>query len=162
MSSKQGGKAKPLKQPKADKKEYDEVTLLNPNFICELRTKTLFVWLPHVSAVSGRLMRTTVVRFVDAAADAAAYYIATAGFTGVSRRTRQTQELRQRNEQELTQNVDAAAAACTLGNQTNSPKHDMANLQKKKDEEKALKELRAKASQKGSFGGSGLKKSGKK
>ncbi|KAF9617679.1 hypothetical protein IFM89_037913 [Coptis chinensis] len=24
MSSKQGGKAKPLKQPKADKKEYDE------------------------------------------------------------------------------------------------------------------------------------------
>ncbi|KAL0651438.1 hypothetical protein Bca4012_094129 [Brassica carinata] len=40
--------------------------------------------------------------------------------------------------------------------------HDMANLQKKKDEEKALKELRAKASQKGSFGGSGLKKSGKK
>ncbi|KAK9677117.1 hypothetical protein RND81_11G122600 [Saponaria officinalis] len=39
---------------------------------------------------------------------------------------------------------------------------DKANLQKKKDEEKALKELRAKASQKGSFGGSGLKKSGKK
>ncbi|CAG7899758.1 unnamed protein product [Brassica rapa] len=104
-------------------------------------------------------MRTAVVRFVDAAA----YYIATAGFTGVSRRTRrQMQELRQRNEQELTQNVDAAAAAGTLGNQTNSPKHDMANLQKKKDEEKALKELRAKASQKGSFGGSGLKKSGKK
>ena len=55
-----------MKQPKADKKEYDEVTLLNPNFICELRTKTLFVWLPHVSAVSGRLMRTAVVRFVDA------------------------------------------------------------------------------------------------
>ena len=108
-----------MKQPKADKKEYDEVTLLNPNFICELRTKTLFVWLPHVSAVSGRLMRTAVVRFVDAAA----YYIATAGFTGVSRRTRrQMQELRQRNEQELTQNVDAAAAAGTLGNQTNSPK----------------------------------------
>ncbi|XP_042400698.1 translation machinery-associated protein 7-like [Zingiber officinale] len=39
---------------------------------------------------------------------------------------------------------------------------DLANLQKKKEEEKALKELRAKASQKGSFGGSGLKKSGKK
>jgi len=39
---------------------------------------------------------------------------------------------------------------------------DLANIQKKKDEEKALKELRAKASQKGSFGGSGLKKSGKK
>ncbi|KAJ8475511.1 hypothetical protein OPV22_019238 [Ensete ventricosum] len=30
---------------------------------------------------------------------------------------------------------------------------DVANIQKKKDEEKALKELRAKASQKGSFGG---------
>ncbi|CAD5177125.1 unnamed protein product [Musa acuminata subsp. malaccensis] len=39
---------------------------------------------------------------------------------------------------------------------------DLANLQKKKDEEKAMKELRAKASQKGSFGGTGLKKSGKK
>ncbi|KAM7480452.1 hypothetical protein LguiA_028665 [Lonicera macranthoides] len=64
MSSKQGGKAKPLKQPKADKKEYDE--------------------------------------------------------------------------------------------------DDLAKLQKKKEEEKALKELRAKAQQKGSFGGAGLKKSGKK
>uniref|UniRef100_A0A6N2KJ45 Translation machinery associated TMA7 n=1 Tax=Salix viminalis TaxID=40686 RepID=A0A6N2KJ45_SALVM len=39
---------------------------------------------------------------------------------------------------------------------------DLANIQKKKDEEKALKELRAKAQQKGNFGGSGLKKSGKK
>lgn len=39
---------------------------------------------------------------------------------------------------------------------------DMANIQKKKEEEKALKELKAKAQQKGSFGGSGLKKSGKK
>ncbi|KAA0049143.1 F9L1.21 protein [Cucumis melo var. makuwa] len=64
MSSKQGGKAKPLKQPKVDKKDYDEV--------------------------------------------------------------------------------------------------DMANIQKKKEEEKALKELRAKAQQKGTFGGAGLKKSGKK
>ncbi|KAK2654854.1 hypothetical protein Ddye_014710 [Dipteronia dyeriana] len=64
MSSKQGGKAKPLKQPKAEKKDYDE--------------------------------------------------------------------------------------------------HDMENIKKKKEEEKALKELRAKASQKGSFGGTGLKKSGKK
>ncbi|XXG60560.1 hypothetical protein AAC387_Pa04g2435 [Persea americana] len=64
MSSKQGGKAKPLKQPKADKKEYDE--------------------------------------------------------------------------------------------------NDLANIQKKKEEEKALKELRAKATQKGAFGGAGLKKSGKK
>ncbi|XP_057455802.1 uncharacterized protein LOC130747008 [Lotus japonicus] len=65
MSSKQGGKAKPLKKPKSDKKNYDEV--------------------------------------------------------------------------------------------------DMANIPKKKKEEKApLKELKAKASQKGSFGGSGLKKSGKK
>ena len=39
---------------------------------------------------------------------------------------------------------------------------DLANIQKKRDEEKALKELKAKASQKGSFGGAGLKKSGKK
>ncbi|CAN6449745.1 unnamed protein product [Victoria cruziana] len=39
---------------------------------------------------------------------------------------------------------------------------DLANLQKKKDEEKALKDLKAKASQKGTFGGTGLKKSGKK
>jgi hypothetical protein len=37
---------------------------------------------------------------------------------------------------------------------------DLANLQKKKDEEKALKELKAKASSKGAFGGAGLKKSG--
>ncbi|KAG8656340.1 hypothetical protein MANES_04G124600v8 [Manihot esculenta] len=73
MSSKQGGKAKPLKQPKADKKEYDEYY----EFILVLQT-------------------------------------------------------------------------------------DMANIQKKKEEEKALKELRAKATQKGTFGGSGLKKSGKK
>lgn len=39
---------------------------------------------------------------------------------------------------------------------------DKANLQKKKEEEKMLKELKAKAQQKGAFGGSGLKKSGKK
>ncbi|XP_073292077.1 uncharacterized protein [Primulina huaijiensis] len=39
---------------------------------------------------------------------------------------------------------------------------DKANLQKKKDEEKALKELKAKAQRKGAFGRSGLKKSGKK
>ncbi|PKI71051.1 hypothetical protein CRG98_008632 [Punica granatum] len=38
---------------------------------------------------------------------------------------------------------------------------DLALLQKKKEEEKALKELRAKA-QKGPVGGAGLKKSGKK
>ncbi|KAK3410955.1 hypothetical protein EUGRSUZ_J02983 [Eucalyptus grandis] len=40
--------------------------------------------------------------------------------------------------------------------------NDLAYLQKKKEEEKALKELKAKATQKGSLGGSGLKKSGKK
>ncbi|KAL8098976.1 hypothetical protein AgCh_031618 [Apium graveolens] len=39
---------------------------------------------------------------------------------------------------------------------------DVAKLQKKKEEEKALKELKAKAQQKGAFGGAGLKKSGKK
>jgi hypothetical protein len=37
---------------------------------------------------------------------------------------------------------------------------DLANMQKKKEEEKALKELKAKASSKGAFGGPGLKKSG--
>uniref|UniRef100_A0A453STR0 Uncharacterized protein n=1 Tax=Aegilops tauschii subsp. strangulata TaxID=200361 RepID=A0A453STR0_AEGTS len=41
-------------------------------------------------------------------------------------------------------------------------KNDLAYLQKKKDEQKALKELKAKAGQKGALGGSGLKKSGKK
>ena len=39
--------------------------------------------------------------------------------------------------------------------------NDKAFLAKKKEEEKALKELKAKA-QKGSIGGTGLKKSGKK
>ncbi|KAG7010765.1 hypothetical protein SDJN02_27561 [Cucurbita argyrosperma subsp. argyrosperma] len=83
MSSKQGGKAKPLKQPKVDKKEYDEA----------LDTKNLRVYEDsHV-----------VIRDVD-----------------------------------------------------------LANIQKKKDEEKALRELKAKAQQKGAFGGAGLKKSGKK
>ena len=39
---------------------------------------------------------------------------------------------------------------------------DLENLKKKKEDEKALKELKAKAAQKGALGGSGLKKSGKK
>ena len=39
---------------------------------------------------------------------------------------------------------------------------DKAFLQKKKEEEKALKEMKSKAQQKGAFGGSGLKKSGGK
>ncbi|KAF3511034.1 hypothetical protein F2Q69_00005059 [Brassica cretica] len=95
----------------------------------------MFVWLPQVSAsaAAAASMRTVLVRFADA--DAAAYYIATADFIGVSRRKlRLTQDaafgrgvrrsfLRQRNEQELTQNVDAAAAVGTCGNQTNSPSH---------------------------------------
>ncbi|KAG8040786.1 hypothetical protein GUJ93_ZPchr0402g33738 [Zizania palustris] len=38
---------------------------------------------------------------------------------------------------------------------------DLENI-KKKEEEKVLKELRAKAAQKGPLGGAGLKKSGKK
>ncbi|XP_073101251.1 uncharacterized protein [Elaeis guineensis] len=49
-----------------------------------------------------------------------------------------------------------------LGTSPGLLKTDHANIQKKKEEEKALKELRAKASQKGTFGGAGLKKSGKK
>ncbi|KAL6568144.1 hypothetical protein OROHE_003828 [Orobanche hederae] len=39
---------------------------------------------------------------------------------------------------------------------------DIAHMQKKKDDEKACKELKAKAAQKGALGGAGLKKSGKK
>jgi hypothetical protein len=39
---------------------------------------------------------------------------------------------------------------------------DLENLKKKKEDEKALKELKAKAAQKGALGGAGLKKSGKK
>ncbi|KAF3598009.1 hypothetical protein DY000_02024073 [Brassica cretica] len=66
------------------------------------------------AAAAAASMKTVVVRFADA--DAAAYYITTAGFIGVRRSF-----LRQRNDQELTQNVDAAAAAGTCGNQTNSP-----------------------------------------
>ncbi|CAN7071571.1 unnamed protein product [Brassica oleracea var. botrytis] len=50
----------------------------------------LFVWLPQVSASATALMRTVVVRFADADAAAAAYYIATADFIGVSRRTRRS------------------------------------------------------------------------
>ncbi|KAE8807427.1 hypothetical protein D1007_16210 [Hordeum vulgare] len=41
-------------------------------------------------------------------------------------------------------------------------KTDLENLKKKKEDEKALKELKAKATQKGPLGGAGLKKSGKK
>jgi hypothetical protein len=39
---------------------------------------------------------------------------------------------------------------------------DLENLKKKKEDEKALKDLKAKAAQKGPLGGAGLKKSGKK
>jgi hypothetical protein len=39
---------------------------------------------------------------------------------------------------------------------------DLENLKKKKEDDKALKELKAKAAQKGALGGAGLKKSGKK
>ncbi|KAL0687309.1 hypothetical protein Bca4012_086986 [Brassica carinata] len=74
-------------------------------------------------------MRTVVVRFADA--DAAADAAADAGRDTISRpqilsvsaagRGVRRSFLRQRNEQELMQNVDAAAAAGTCGNQTNSP-----------------------------------------
>lgn len=57
-----------------------------------------------------------------------------------------------------------AVSCCviTISNSYPSVQDDLAKLQKKKEEEKALKELKAKAAQKGAFGGSGLKKSGKK
>ena len=70
-------------------------------------TIVLFVWLPQVSAsAAASSMRTVVVRFADAdvAADAAAYYIATADFIGVSRRTRRS---------------DAASDAVSCVNETN-------------------------------------------
>nr|VDC82963.1 unnamed protein product [Brassica rapa] len=49
-------------------------------------------------------MRTVVVRFADADAAAAAYYVATAGFIGVSRKTRRS---------------DAASDAASCVNETN-------------------------------------------
>ena len=42
------------------------------------------------SAAAAASMRTVVVRFADADAAAAAYYVATAGFIGVSRKTRRS------------------------------------------------------------------------
>ncbi|KAG5391210.1 hypothetical protein IGI04_032751 [Brassica rapa subsp. trilocularis] len=59
------------------------------------RYGALFVWLQQVSASAAATasMRTVVVSFADAAADAVAYYIATAGFIGVSRRTRRQTQL---------------------------------------------------------------------
>ncbi|CAN7076667.1 unnamed protein product, partial [Brassica oleracea var. botrytis] len=56
------------------------------------------------SAASSASMRTVVVRFADADAAAAAYYIATADFIGVSRRTRRS---------------DAASDAVSCVNETN-------------------------------------------
>ncbi|KAG5415738.1 hypothetical protein IGI04_003305 [Brassica rapa subsp. trilocularis] len=58
------------------------------------------------SAAAAASMRTVVVRFADAdaAADATAYYIATAGFIGVSHRTRRS---------------DAASDAASCVNETN-------------------------------------------
>ncbi|KAF3513548.1 hypothetical protein F2Q69_00000544 [Brassica cretica] len=65
-------------------------------------------------------MGTVVVRFADADAAAAGYYIATAGFIGVSRRTRRQTQLPTSTKRTR---VDAAAAADTCGNQTNSPNY---------------------------------------
>ncbi|KAF2615489.1 hypothetical protein F2Q70_00013472 [Brassica cretica] len=58
------------------------------------------------SASAAASMKTVVVRFADAdaAADAAAYYITTASFIGVSRRTRRS---------------DAASDAASCVNKTN-------------------------------------------
>uniref|UniRef100_M4CCH2 Gnk2-homologous domain-containing protein n=1 Tax=Brassica campestris TaxID=3711 RepID=M4CCH2_BRACM len=92
--------------------------LLNYNISALQRSRgvinALFVWLPQVSASAAAAasaaavasMKTVVVRFADAdaAADAAAYHIATAGFIGVSRKT---------------QRSDAVAAAGSCVNETN-------------------------------------------
>ncbi|CAN6801731.1 unnamed protein product, partial [Brassica oleracea] len=70
----------------------------------------LFVWLSQVSASAAAASSaaassaTVVVRFADADAAAAAYYIATADFIGVSRRTRRS---------------DAASDAVSCVNETN-------------------------------------------
>ena len=57
------------------------------------QTKVLFVWLPQVSAsaVAAASTKTVVVYFADAAA--VADYVATAGFIGVSCRTRRQTQL---------------------------------------------------------------------
>ncbi|CAN7032699.1 unnamed protein product [Brassica rapa subsp. trilocularis] len=69
---------------------------------CFMETKVLFGWLPPFLASAAASMRTVVVCFADAddaanavadaaaATDATAYYIATVGFIGVSRRTQRS------------------------------------------------------------------------
>lgn len=53
------------------------------------------------------------------------------------------------------------ASYCHLQGPKEYDDDDLAFLAKKKEEEKALKALKEKAGQKGTFGGAGLKKSGK-
>ncbi|KAG5395759.1 hypothetical protein IGI04_017573 [Brassica rapa subsp. trilocularis] len=60
--------------------------------------------LASAAAAVAALIKTVVVRFADAAANTAAYYIATADFIGVSRRTRCS---------------DAASDAASCVNETN-------------------------------------------
>ncbi|KAF2578906.1 hypothetical protein F2Q70_00010856 [Brassica cretica] len=75
----------------------------------------MFVWLPQVSAsasaAAAASMKTVFVRFADA--DAATYYITTADFIGVSRRTRRS---------------DAASDAASCVNETNKSRRKMLTL----------------------------------
>ncbi|WZZ73510.1 hypothetical protein YC2023_084880 [Brassica napus] len=64
------------------------------------------------SAATAASMRTVVVRFADAAADAVAYYIATAGFIGVSRRTRRSDAAFGRGVRTRRSDAASDAASC--------------------------------------------------
>ncbi|OMO54096.1 Translation machinery associated TMA7 [Corchorus capsularis] len=143
MSSKQGGKLKPLKQPKAEKKELDEVLqLINLNYIIIFKS---------ICYVETREIDSALLAYLD-------YHLYDL-FCG---------SFILHGPGVIMPNILELILFCILSSNCIFPKNsvlgenDKALLQKKKEEEKALKELRAKAQQKGSFGGAGLKKSGKK
>ncbi|CAF1994837.1 unnamed protein product [Brassica napus] len=96
----------------------DFVTLIQDLRLHPSMNLALFVWLPQVlasasaSAATAASMRTVVVRFADAAADAVAYYIATAGFIGVSRRTRRSDAAFGRGVRTRRSDAASDAASC--------------------------------------------------
>ncbi|THU50655.1 hypothetical protein C4D60_Mb06t22570 [Musa balbisiana] len=96
------------------------------------------------------------------------YYIDRSSIREICRRDRSPVSLRsalpaKRSDHVVQTRVDSGRKLKPLKQPKSEKKEydetDLANIQKKKEEEK---ELRAKASQKGSFGGTGLKESGKK
>ncbi|KAF9615549.1 hypothetical protein IFM89_024397 [Coptis chinensis] len=191
MSSKQGGKAKPLKQPKASQKEYDEEMMnrggesssdLGPYF------DRLSDVLEDMSAACQNLTQT-VERIQRVELDQNYQWVVDQNMFEAAKRNRTVapsssgQPTSQTGVCYNCRRPGHIARNCALyqtgvlqvdflfpnsnicmfaGLTFRLCNTDLANLQKKKDEEKALKELKAKASQKGSFGGAGLKKSGKK